>query len=370
MTERAGRIVAPAAVALFLVVAVVSSRQPAALAVSVGLATAAICVTLALRSIVGWPLVAGLAVAAVGVAVECDGNPSTLGWFALCVFAGWGALNNSTIQTVVLSTGLVAILGAQWLKILDEPGWAAWIAGTAFTTIVCALARRQRDLIDQLRQAQAGLAERTRAEERNRIAGEMHDVIGHALTVSLLHVTSARLALDEDLTEARASLVEAERLGQQSLAEVRQAVGLLREQRTSAAAPMPDAHQLPELVESFRRAGRSVHLEIDGDLEAMTRTGGLTVYRIAQEALTNVIRHAPDSSAWVHLEISPERTRLTVDDDGGDSPNAHHHEDQTGVGIISMRERAEAVGGRLTAGPAGIGWRVEALLPATDRQLA
>lgn len=370
MTERAGRIVALAAVGMFLAVAVVSSRQPTALAVSVGLGTAAICVILALRSTVGWQLIAGLAVAAVGVAVVCDSNSSSLGWFTLCVLAGWGALNSSTVHTLVLGSGLVAILGAQWLDVRDEPGWAAWIAGTVFTTTVCALARRQRDLIDQLREAQAGLAERTRAEERNRIAGEMHDIIGHALTVSLLHVTSARLALDEDPAEARASLAEAERLSQQSLAEVRQAVGLLREQRTPVATPMPDARQLPELVESLRRAGRSVHLEIDGDLDAMTTTGGLTVYRIAQEALTNVVRHAPAASAWVRLEISPDHTRLTVDNDGGDPPSAHYHEDQTGVGIISMRERAEAVGGQLTAGPAGIGWRVEALLPATDRRLA
>jgi signal transduction histidine kinase len=257
------------------------------------------------------------------------------------------------------------ILCAQWLRISDEPGWGAWIAGTVFTTVVCVLARRQRALIEQLRDAQAGLAERTRAEERNRIAGEMHDVIGHALTVSLLHVSSARLALDDDPDVARASLAEAERLGQQSLAEVRQAVGMLRDQQASTVAPMPGAAQLADLVEAFRRAGREVHLEIDGDPGRLTTTAGLTVYRIVQEALTNVVRHAPDATAWVHLAVLDDRTRLTVEDNG--RTPAVRRGNRDGVGIISMRERAEAVGGRLTAAPAGIGWRVEAVLPATQQ---
>lgn len=367
MTERAGRIAAPAAVALFVVIGIVRSSQPAVVALTAGAVTIAVCVAMAVRSPSGWALIAGLAVAAAGVTVVCNGNPSSLGWFTLCVLAGWAALNAPTTHAVVFGTGLVANLCVQWLRLSDEPGWGAWIAGTVFTAVVCALARRQRDLIEQLREAQAGLAERTRAEERNRIAGEMHDVIGHALTVSLLHVTSARLALDEDPAEARASLAEAERLGQQSLAEVRQAVGMLRDQRTSTVAPMPDASQLPELVESFRRAGQVVHLDTQGDVGALTSAAGLTVYRIVQEALTNVVRHAPGATAWVRLSLLDDQTRLTVEDDGG-TPAVRNGGD--GVGIISMRERAEAAGGALTAGPTGTGWRVEAVLPATQRARA
>jgi signal transduction histidine kinase len=365
MTERAGRIAAPAAVALFLVVGIVRSNQPAALALAAGTGSIALCVLLAIRSPTGWPLVTGLAVAAAGVTVVCNGNPSTLGWFTLCVLAGWAALYAPTPQAVALSAGMVVILCAQWIQISDEPGWGAWIAGTVFTTVVCVLARRQRALIEQLREAQAGLAERTRAEERNRIAGEMHDVIGHALTVSLLHVSSARLALDDDLDEARASLAEAERLGQQSLAEVRQAVGMLRDQQASSVSPMPGVAQLADLVDSFRRAGREMHLQIEGDPGMLTTTAGLTVYRIVQEALTNVVRHAPNATAWVHLAVLADRTLLTVEDDGG--LPAVRAAEGNGVGIISMRERAEAVGGRLAAGPAGIGWRVEAVLPASQQ---
>ncbi|WP_332662803.1 sensor histidine kinase [Aeromicrobium sp.] len=365
MTERAGRIAAPVAVALFVVIGIVRSNQPAALALAAGAGSIAVCVLLAIRSPTGWPLVTGLATAAAGVTVVCNGNPSSLGWFALCVLAGWAALYAPTPQSVALSAGIVAVLGAQWLQISDEPGWGAWIAGTVFTTVVCLLARRQRALIEQLREAQAGLAERTRAEERNRIAGEMHDVIGHALTVSLLHVSSARLALDDDPDTARASLAEAERLGQQSLAEVRQAVGMLRDPHASTLAPMPGAAQLDDLVTSFRRAGRTVRLEIDGDPGRLTTTAGLAVYRIVQEALTNVVRHAPDAAARVRLAVLDDRTRLVVENDGG-AP-AVRPADGMGVGIISMRERAESVGGRLTAGPADFGWRVEAVLPPSHQ---
>lgn len=359
MTERRGQIAGPAAVALFVVIGVLQSEQQRAVAVGAALVVVVVTAWLAWTSTRGWTLVAGLAVASGGIAVVCTGDSSNLGWFGLCVLAGWCALKATTAQAAVFTAGLVLLLGVQWLAVNDDAGGGAWIAGTVFTTIACVMARRERDLVDQLREAQAGLADRARAEERTRIAGEMHDVIGHALTVSLLHVTSARLALDEDPDEARASLAEAERLGQQSLAEVRQAVGMLREHPQSSA-PLPHAAQLPELVGSFRRAGRSVHLDIDGDVDTLTTTAGLTVYRIVQESLTNVVRHAPTATAWVRLHVAADRVRLSVVDDGGP---ARPGGSQDGVGIISMRERAAASRGQLVAGPTATGWRVEAELP-------
>jgi signal transduction histidine kinase len=361
MTERTGRVAAPSAVALFALIGVLQTRQPPVVAVAAAVVAVAAVIVLARVSARGWPLVAGLAVAAAGLTVVCNDSSSNLGWFGLCVLAGWCALRATTTMTAVFAAGLVAALTVQWLLVNEDAGGGAWVAGTIFTTIACVMARRERELVDQLRAAQAGLADRARAEERNRIAGEMHDVIGHALTVSLLHVSSARLALDDDPDEARASLAEAERLGRHSLAEVRQAVGMLREQ-TSSSVPLPHAAQLLELVESFRRAGRRVQLDVDGDPDALSTTAGLTVYRIVQESLTNVARHAPSAAARVHLEISADRTRVLVDDDGG--PQARD-EDADGVGIISMRERAVASRGQLAAGPTATGWRVEAELPGS-----
>lgn len=368
MTERAGWIAAPVAVALFVLIGLVSRDTVTTTTVLAGVGAVLVCALLTAITADTWTLVVGLATAALGISLVCSGDPANIGWFALCVLAGWCALRARTVHAVAFGAWLLVLLLWQWLGVSDETGWVTWSAGTIFTIAVCALARRQGDLLAQLREAQGGLAERTRAEERNRIAGEMHDVIGHALTVSLLHVTSARLALDEDPEVARASLAEAERLGQQSLAEVRQAVGLLRDQHASSVTPMPHATDVAELVESFRRAGRPVHLDVTGEPASLTATVGLVVYRITQEALTNVVRHAPDATAWVRLEIAPGATHLTIDDDGI-APGLPA-DDDAGSGIPSMRERAQALGGHLTAGPSSAGWRVDAVLPrVADRAL-
>ena len=358
MIEQTARRAGPVAVALFVVIGAALSSQRPAVAVGVAAATVLVAVALAARSVTGWPLVAGLGVAAVGVSVVCHTQPSNLGWFAMCVLAAWCAVAASTAAALAFGGALTVVFVGEWWVLSDEPGWGAWIAGTAFTTFACILGRRQRLLLDQLREAQAGLAERTRAEERNRIAAEMHDVIGHALTVSLLHVSSARLAMDEDPAEARASLEEAERLARRSLEEVRGAVGLMRSGPASTA-PLPGAVDLPALVESFRRAGAQVSLQVDGDPAVLPATAALAVYRIAQEALTNAVRHAPGARTVVDLRVGADDARLTVDSDG---PPGRRTAD--GVGLLGMRERAEAVGGRLSAGPAGPGWRVEAVLPA------
>ncbi len=226
-------------------------------------------------------------------------------------------------------------------------GWAAWIAGTVFTVVFALMARRQGQLIDELRAAQAGLADRARVEERNRIARELHDVIGHALTVSQLHVSSARLAVEEDPTQAVASLVEAERLGLQSLREVRQAVGLLREDGDpSATTPLPGAEQLPTLVDGFRRAGVDISYEVVGEPARLPATVAITVYRILQEALTNVARHAAGAATRVRIEVDPAQTVLTVDSMGEAGVNNHG-----GIGLSTMKERAEVLGGDLAAGP-------------------
>jgi signal transduction histidine kinase len=225
--------------------------------------------------------------------------------------------------------------------------------------MACAFARRQRALLEQLREAQAGLADRTRAEERNRIAGEMHDVIGHALTVSVLHVSSARLALDDDPDAARASLAEAERLARESLDEVRAAVGLMRTADPNDVVPMPSGPDVTELVESFRRADTRVELDVRGDLEALGATQGLAVYRIVQESLTNATRHGDASPVTVRVDIGGHGTTVTVVSGGSPQPGASE-----GSGLVGMRERAETLGGRLLAGPCPGGWRVEAVLPS------
>lgn len=358
MNDRTARGAALAALALFVVVGVFASQRPADVAALVGAAVIVIGAVLAWRQLAGWPLAAGMIVVALGISVLGHEQSSNLGWFGLCVLAGWMALVSMPTQAAVLTAALVVVVVGQWVNQTEEPGWAAWISGTVFTAVACGLAQRQRLLVVQLREAQAGLADRARVEERNRIAGELHDVIGHALTVSLLHVSSARLALDDDPEEARASLAEAERLAQQSLAEVRAAVGLMRG-AASDVAPMPGVQDVVELVASFRRAGTPVELEIAGDVATIGASRGLAVYRIVQESLTNAARHAKGSPVAVRIVVDGATTTVTVTSGGTPAPAA-----EEGSGVLGMRERAETLGGRLLAGPWETGWRVEAVLPS------
>jgi len=347
-----------AALALFVGIgAVLSDRSPPVVVGCLVVAVATV-VVLLVRSAEGWPLTAGIAAVTLAVVVLGSGSPTNLGWFALCVLAGWCALQAGTPQAVVLVAGMVVLLVWQWILVSEDGGWGAWIAGTIFTGVVGVLARRQAELVEELREAQSGLADRARAEERNRIARELHDVIGHSLTVSLLHVSSARLAVAEEPAAALASLEEAERLGRQSLAEVRQVVGLMRADGRTGVTPMPGADQIETLVESVRRAGTPVELQVMGSTAALTATAGLAAYRILQESLTNAARHAPGAATVVRVEVGATETRLTVDSAG--APGA---ERPGALGILSMRERSEALGGRLSAGPLGSGWRVEAVLP-------
>ncbi len=359
MIERAARVAAPAALALFGAIGAIQSQQPAAVSIAVGAAVVVVGAVIAWRALTGWPLVAGLAVAAVGLVVLCHQEPSNLGWFGMCVIAGWAALGAGVLPAVAAGIGLSGAFVAEWLVLSDEPGWGAWTAGTLFTTIVCAFTRRQYELVEQLREAQAGLADRARAQERSRLAGEVHDVIGHALTVSLLHVSSARLALDDDPDEARASLSEAERLARQSLDEVRATVGLMRTAEPGDVIPMPSGADVTELVESFRRVGSRVELDVRGDLETLGATRGLAVYRIVQESLTNAARHGDGSAVTVQVDVGDEGTTVTVASGGSLRSDAPE-----GSGLVGMRERAEALGGRLLAGPGPGGWRVEAVLPS------
>ena len=302
------------------------------------------------------------AVATAGVAVLGNGNSTRIGWFAVCLIGIWCALTGARWEYLAYWAGTVILFAVEWRWIHADPGWGAWIAGTTFAVAAGALVRHERDLTAQLREAQAGLAERARAEERNRIARELHDVIAHTLTVSLLHVTSARLAVEHGLDDAARSLAEAERLGRESLDEVRRAVGLLHVDGDAAqTAPLPGASDLSALIERFRSAGADATFTVDGDTARLPATTGLAVYRVLQEALTNAIKHAPGSLTAVRIEVAADDVRLEVDTSGPPGTGS-------GLGLLSMRERAESLGGTCAAGPGGRGWLVTASFPL-DRSL-
>jgi len=298
------------------------------------------------------------AASTVGVVLIGNGDSRVIGWMMVVVLAGWCILAGGIPVGVVYGAASILLFGAEWLWAVRDPGWAPWSAGVIVAVLGAALIQHQLVLVERLHAAQAGLAERSRAEERNRIARDLHDVIAHSLTVSLLHVTSARLAVEHDPADAARALAEAERLGRQSLAEVRATMGLLRSDPAEGiAAPVPGVDQVPRLVEQVRGAGADVSLVVDGDVRELPATTGSTVYRIVQEGLTNASKHAPGAPVVVQVAIQNGQVDVSVDSAGPPGQGF-------GLGVLSMWERARAVGGTCTAGPGGRGWLVHACLPA------
>src|SRR5438067_2577949 len=269
------------------------------------------------------------------------------------------------VNMAPLTSGLVALAGAGvmigWELAGRFQGSFIWSAGIALGWVVGTGYQWQQQLLVELRAAQAELADQAAAGERQRIAREIHDTIAHSLTVTMLHLTGARLALKSDPADAEQALLEAERLGRQSLADIRRTVGLLAPGSADATAPpMPTAADIADLVADFTAAGLVVHLDVAGDLRAVPPATGLGLYRITQESLANVAKHAPRAPTDVLLHVENGTAQLRVRNGaGGGAPLALA---AGGNGLRGLRERADLLGAELHAGPDGDGWCVEVVL--------
>jgi signal transduction histidine kinase len=239
-------------------------------------------------------------------------------------------------------------------------GWQFWPMGALVTSVCGAVLYRQRTLTDQLLEARQQLADQEVAGERRRIAREVHDLVGHSLSVVMLHVIGARHLLRRDVDEAERALIEAERAGRGSLAEIRRTVGLLRDADGLGTSPIPGVDDLDELVGQYRRGGLDVDLTVRGATTAIDSVTGLTLYRVTQESLANVAKHAPDGRATVDIHIGSDRATVQVANSVRERTSASQ---SGGVGIVGMQERAQAIGGDLVAGPTDSGWLVTAWLP-------
>ena len=219
-------------------------------------------------------------------------------------------------------------------------------------------------------------ARRRVAEERVRIARELHDLVAHQITLANAQATVAAHLFDTRPEQTRQSLKELVETTSDALDYLRATVGLLRQSGDAVepVEPAPGLSRLPTLLESFRRAGLYVSVHQDGTVRPLPPGVDLTAYRIVQEALTNVTKHAGTGSARVHLTWKHDHVTITVADDGegaGTTPNASTRprparlpQRPPGYGLIGMRERATAVGGELRAGrqPGG-GFLVASQLP-------
>jgi signal transduction histidine kinase len=235
----------------------------------------------------------------------------------------------------------------------------AWLVGFAL---------RERVEQTEAAEARAAQAERERelaarvavAEERARIARELHDVVAHSVSVMVLQVGAVRHRLPDALAPDRRALEDVEQAGRTALAEMRRLLGAMRNGDDVELTPQPSLGNLEPLLDEIRRSGLPVELHVEGDPVALPRAIDLSAYRIVQEGLTNALKHASASRADVSLRYGPTEIEIEVRDDGrGPSPT-----DGRGHGLIGIHERVTLYGGRMASGAAnGSGFVLTTHLP-------
>jgi signal transduction histidine kinase len=220
------------------------------------------------------------------------------------------------------------------------------------------LARARVEQAEREREVQARLAV---ADERVRIARELHDIVAHSVSVMTVQAAGVRSLLAPDQERQREALKVIEETGREALAEMRRLVGVLRRpEEGPTLAPQPSLEHVEKLVSHARESGLPVKLRVEGEPVQLPAGVDLTAYRLVQEGLTNAIKHARAENAEVVVRYGDGRVELTVSDDG--------HGDGAGVkggnGLVGMRERVSVYGGKLDAGPRpGGGFRLHATLP-------
>jgi signal transduction histidine kinase len=287
--------------------------------------------------------------------------------YAVGRYRGRGVALASALSTVVIGFAAAQLsprIPSYTIHSVTDLGWApfAVLAG-AWVRTQCMYLIGAQERADRAEREREEEARRCATEERLRIARELHDIVGHALmSINVTSSVSARLSI-HDPEAAREALRTINTLSGSALGEIRKTLNLLREGYEPLIEPRPGLDDLPALVERSRQDGLPVTLHEEGYRPEIPAIVGFTVYRIVQESLTNVRRHATDvRSVTIILSYTPESLDATVTNDG-----AVVGAWQNGIGLQGMRERVTATGGRLdtVALPAG-GFRVHARLPLKE----
>jgi signal transduction histidine kinase len=309
------------------------------------------------RAVLVVTLALSLALAALSYGVHAPAAPAV----ALYAFAvnpqrgrAWPVLATATAGWVALMLIEVAVT-PYGVADYALPGliWAgAWLIGDRRRFLRAHVAGQ----LDQARREH----ELVVAEERARIARELHDSAGHALNTILVQAGAARVLRERDSERSAQAVATIEDLARETIEEIDRIVGLLREDREMGRSPLPGIDQIPALVERQRAGGLDVHLTIDGEPNRPPPTPvSRALYRIAQESLTNASRHGTGSAA-IAIQLGPDALELSVA-----NPVATHAEPRPGGGrgIAGMRERAKLLGGSLQAGRNGSRFELHAQLP-------
>jgi signal transduction histidine kinase len=271
--------------------------------------------------------------------------------------------------------GLAVVVGGAMIIVSNIPGHAA--SELVFVPLefaisgVAGFAVRERAVQAEAAESRATQAERARdtaariavAEERTRIARELHDIVAHAVSVMVLQVGAVRHKLPAALSEDREALVRVERAGRAALAEMRHLLDAMREDGEPAElGPQPGLDRLDALLQEVGRAGLPVRLHVGGDALELPRGIDISAYRIVQEGLTNALRHAHATQADVALKYASDQLRIEVSDNGHGAAGS----DDRGHGLIGVHERVKLYNGEMTiATTNGGGFTLTALLPLT-----
>jgi signal transduction histidine kinase len=266
----------------------------------------------------------------------------------------WGVTTHTRPSVALTMVGLLSVLPL-----------VAWLVGDSVRWrrgYYAALEERAR----RLERERDAFAQVAAASERARIAREMHDVVAHHVSVMVVQADGAAFALDRSPEQARQAIGAISRTGRQALAELRRLLGVLRSPENSAKAgalgPMPGLADLTDLLAQTEAGGIPVAVTVAGAPRPLSGGADLAAYRIVQESLTNALRHAGPTTARVTLSYTDDELQVDVVDGGRGRADGTPH--GAGHGIAGMRERAEAIGGTVIAGPAPEGgFGVHARLP-------
>jgi signal transduction histidine kinase len=299
------------------------------------------------------------------VAAQRDGQLEPLMFEVSLLAFVLGAWASSVAVAVALAIIIVAVpVGVGLVQNPAEIGVGIWMVGIAFPWLIGRAMERQWQLAAQLSATRRELAEQAVLGERRRVARDVHDFVGHGLAAVMLQVTSARHVLRRDPAAAEEALCSAEEVGRRSMQELRRTVALLRsDDEVDVAAPLPSAGDIPALVEHARAGGLAVELRSCGDLPGIGPSVGVALYRIAQEALANASRHAPQARTAMRIDVGDGHASLVAETIGPTIAAPKAEGARPRFGLVGMRERATALGGELAAGPTPEGWRLSCRLP-------
>jgi signal transduction histidine kinase len=317
------------------------------------------------------PLAVAVVIAAVLTAeFAAFGSSEGLGAFLIPVIAAYALGAGDSARRGLIGMAALLAMGVAWIafdpinhgRLTERVGQAIWLTPWIVAFLFGLYWRGRRLNLEQAAREQAGRADRAVAEERTRIARELHDAIGHSVAVMTVQTSAVRRLLHGDQDKERTALETVEATGREAMAEMRKIVGVLRtDDKAPDLAPPPSLAQLDRLADNFRHAGLAVDVQVTGDTAAVAPGLSATVYRVVQESLTNSLKHAAARRVRVLIECRPDRLEVTVTDDG----RGGAADPAKGAGLTGMRERVKVYGGTLLAGPAaGGGFTVHAVLPA------